>query len=74
MVCLKPLSDAQSESGDPDFLEPENFVNRDRNRYLLSLYHKLLNLHEWPVKRFFIRDLLIQRCYYLFHVWFEELI
>ncbi len=42
-----------------DFVEPGNFLDRDRNQYLLSLYQQLLNLHEWPVKRFFILDLLI---------------
>jgi len=42
-----------------DFVEPNNFVNRDRKHYLLSLYSLLLSLHEWPVKRFFILDLVI---------------
>jgi hypothetical protein len=44
---------------DIDFIEPGNFLDRDRNQYLLSLYQKVLNLHEWPVKRFFILDMII---------------
>ena len=37
----------------------ENFENRDRNQYLLSVYRELTNLYEWPVKKIFVLNLLI---------------
>jgi len=42
-----------------DFVQPENFVNRDRNSYFLSLYQQLLNFHEWPVRKTFVVNLII---------------
>jgi hypothetical protein len=41
-----------------NFPEPENFVNRNRNQYLLALYREIQNLHEWPAKRIFILEFL----------------
>jgi hypothetical protein len=42
-----------------NFPEPENYMNQNRNQYLLSLYRELQNLREWPVKRIFVLELLI---------------
>lgn len=42
-----------------NFPEPENYVNQNRNQYLLSLYREVQNLREWPVKRIFVLELLI---------------
>jgi hypothetical protein len=39
--------------------EPENWANRDRYQYNISLYQQLSNLHEWPVKKIFILDVFL---------------
>jgi len=42
-----------------DFFNSEGPANRERNQYLLYLYERVSNLHEWPIKKIFILDLLI---------------
>ena len=37
---------------------PKSFVDREKNRYLLLLYNQVQNLHEWPVKRIFLLEVL----------------
>lgn len=41
-----------------DFFNTDGPVNRERNQYLLYLYEKISNLHEWPIKKIFIVELL----------------
>ena len=44
------------------YIESNEIINNlqgNRNCNLLFIYHKLLNLHEWPVKKFFVFDLII---------------
>lgn len=45
--------------GYDDFYNQENPANRTRIQYYLTLYQQLLTLHEWPVKKMFILDLII---------------
>jgi hypothetical protein len=44
-----------------DFFQPESLVARDRNQYLLYLYDKISNLHEWPIKKVFILEVFVSR-------------
>lgn len=36
----------------------ENFVDYEKNQYLLLLYNQVQNLHEWPVKKIFLLEVL----------------
>jgi len=42
-----------------NFSQSENPVNSNRNQYLLSQYENILTLHEWPIKKRFVLQLLI---------------
>jgi hypothetical protein len=42
-----------------DFFNTDGPANRERNQYLLYLYERVSNLHEWPMKKIFVLDLFI---------------
>ncbi|MFA6224873.1 MAG: hypothetical protein WC620_01505, partial [Methanoregula sp.] len=42
-----------------DFFNTEGPANRERNQYLLCLYERVSNLHEWPIKKIFVLNLFI---------------